>query len=109
MTRALGLALVLLAGCGDPPEEGPSDEEIADEIWQDIQGWEGWTQIAPWDGLQPSSDCTHGPYVEITFNDLAADNYGSDDLPDGSIVVKRGHDADDQGQTVSSQKRELRP
>lgn len=73
----------------------PTDEERAAEIWLEIDGWEGWDDVAPWTGIQPSSDCTHGPYVEITYNAVAAPAWGEESLPDGSIVVKRGHNAQD--------------
>ena len=78
--------LSLLAACG------PSDEQIANDLFEEVQGWESWTEKEPWTGLQVSSDGTHGTHVQITFNDLAADAWGDDDLPYGSISVKRGYD-----------------
>jgi hypothetical protein len=84
--------LVLLAGCG-----GPSDEDLARDLFAEIDGWEDWTELAPWDGRQPSSDGTHGAFVVITFNDTAAAAWGEPALPDGSVIVKRGYDADDDG------------
>jgi len=97
MVRTMVTMALLIAGCdgGGDTDEGMTDQEIGEQIGQEIEGWEDWTTIEPWDGIQPSSDCTHGAYVEITFNDLAAQAYGSDDLPDGSLIVKRGYDAPD--------------
>lgn len=86
--RAIWMVPLVLAACG-----GPTDEEIAREIFTEIDGqWESWGTAPNWDGIQASSDCTHGNYVKITFNELALNAYGDEDLPDGSIVVKRGYD-----------------
>jgi hypothetical protein len=87
LRTATWLALLLaLAACG------PSDEDIANDLFDEISGWETWTEKAPWTGIQPSSDGTHGTHVQITFNDLAADAWGDAELPYGSISVKRGYD-----------------
>lgn len=87
MARVLWLSMLALAGCAK------SDEDIANDLFEEVEGWEDWTQIAPWDGYQVSSDGTHGSHVLITFNDIAADAWGDDELPDGSISVKKGYDA----------------
>lgn len=90
MTARWIAPLVLVAACG------PSDEDIANEIFDEIGGWESWTEIDPWTGIQVSSDGTHGSHVKITFNELAADAWGDDVLPYGSISVKRGYDSADE-------------
>lgn len=90
MTRWMPIVMLAVVACGSEP----TDEERGEALWEAIQGWEDWNQVEPWDGIRNSSDCTHGPYVQITYNDLAADNIGSTQ-PDGAIIVKRGHDAPD--------------
>jgi hypothetical protein len=83
--------VVGLMACGG----GDDDMAIAEEIWEEIQGWESWDEKAPWTGIQPSADGTHGSHVRITFNEAAAGAWGEDALPFGSVSVKRGYDSAD--------------
>lgn len=95
--RSLFPALALLAtlGCNDKSDDSAStlnDEAEATSLWSTIQGYQSWSQVDPWIGRQESADGTHGPYVQIWVNELAADAIASgSSLPDGAIIVKEGY------------------
>ena len=83
-------ALTACVGGGD----GKTGEDpLAGELWEEIQGYQSWAQHANWSGIQ-SSASTHGPYVQIWYNDTTeaaeAGEQGSG-MPDGSILVKEGY------------------
>ncbi len=108
MTRTLALSLfaTLALGCGDKEDDtggtdGLTDDEIAADLWNDIDGYSSWSQFEGFEGVQVS-EAVHGSYVQVWFNDVAVDHYtsGSGDMPDGAIVVKEGYS--DEGETVTS-------
>ena len=89
MIRHLALPVLALAavGCG----ASFNDEELADELWTAVDGYESWSQVSPWDGIQPSADGTHGDFVQIWFDATAAADWGGT-IGDGGISVKKGYD-----------------
>lgn len=89
------LLLVLLA-CGD--EKDGEDGFPVDEL----DGYPTWAQPAEWTGPAVSCDGTHGPYVDIWYNDIAAATIdaGSGPFADGAILVKAGYG--DDGTTVNT-------
>ncbi len=86
------MTVTLLLACATPDEDlqGARDA-LATDLWAQIDGYESWTQQDPWTGVQPSSDNTHGEYVQIWLNDAAVGSYAEDAAADDSIVVKRGY------------------
>jgi hypothetical protein len=97
MPRALPLfAFALTLSCA-----GPTDEELAEELWQSIDGFMSWNEPAGWEGIVPSSDGTHGPYVQIWIDDLTLNALDSgSEIPDGAKLVKCGY-SDAEGNPVS--------
>jgi hypothetical protein len=89
MIHRLALPLLLLAtvGCGDTFD----DDSLATELWDAVDGYDSWSQVSPWDGIQKSDDGTHGDYVQIWFNATAAADWGGT-IGDGGISVKKGYD-----------------
>lgn len=76
-----------------------TDEEIAADLWMEIDGFDMWSQVAPWEGVVAQADGSpHGPYVQIWLNSDAAgavsDVQDGGTFPDGSILVKRLYDTD---------------
>lgn len=87
MIRHFALPVLALAvGCAATDEQ-----DLADELVAAIDGYESWSQVSPWDGIQQSSDGTHGDYVQIWFNAGAAADWGGT-IGDGGISVKKGYD-----------------
>lgn len=100
--NASRLALICTLGllaCGEKEGDDSSPDvggdALAAELWDAIQGYESWSQVEPWTGVQASSDGTHGPYVEIWVNGEHEGSYGDASAAEGSIAVKKGHDAED--------------
>jgi hypothetical protein len=81
----LGLPLFALTACG-----APTEEELAEELWAEIDGWENWDNAEGWPAMSISDDGTHGDFVSIMVNDVEASGGG-----DGAIIVKKGYDADE--------------
>lgn len=81
--------VLFAAACGG----GPSNEELADELWAAVDGYESWSQVSPWDGVQPS-ESVHGDYVQIWFNGTATADFGGT-IGDGGISVKKAYGAAD--------------
>jgi hypothetical protein len=65
-------------------------------FWDEIQGYESWNQAPDWTGIQPSCDGTHGPYVQIWYNDEAASlvDGSATTASEGAIFVKEAYDED---------------
>ena len=86
------LLSLLLSACGTD----------ADALWDDIQGYASWTQSADWTGVKPSCDGTHGPYVQVWYDDGAASlvDGSATEASDGGTLVKEAYD--DDGTTVKS-------
>ncbi|MCB9746094.1 MAG: cytochrome P460 family protein [Alphaproteobacteria bacterium] len=98
LSRAALACTLGLFACGDKgsvDSAGALDDALAAELWEEIQGYESWSQVDPWTGVQTSSDGTHGPYVEIWVNAAHEGSYGDASAAEGSIAVKKGHDAED--------------
>jgi hypothetical protein len=101
------MIILLLAGCGeqksDSGEFNSEDISIASEIWEDIQGFENnWTEPDVWQGILPSVDGTHGAYVQIWADELAAEAINSDQpVPNGGTIVKCGFE-DESGAALDS-------
>ena len=51
----LGLPLFALTACG-----APTEEELAADLWEQIDGWESWDAAEGWPALSISDDGTHG-------------------------------------------------
>ena len=106
MIRMTSLITILAFGCGakDGADSGQSeDEAIAAELWEAIDAFESWSEPAGWEGIVPSEDGTHGPYVQIWSDSatLAALTAG-EPVADGSILVKCGFE-DAEGATVGDE------
>ncbi len=113
MTRPVLLpALMLLTvACGkgdgdaadsaEPGGASAEDAAAAEALWTEISGYDSWNQHADWTGVKASADGTHGPYVQIWYNDSADAGFtaAGDSLDDGSILVKEGYD-DESGASV---------
>lgn len=82
------VALLGLAACASLGT--PADREHVGDLWERMQGYESWAQIDGWDGVVFSVDGTHGAFVQIWANDVAAAD--PKNLPPGSILVKEGYD-----------------
>ena len=83
------LTISFFVGCED--DKGNSeDEKMADDIWQEIQGYSNWDQTVDWTDIKSSLDGTHGNFVQIWLNQEALPSFEdsiSTDLPYGSISV----------------------
>jgi hypothetical protein len=75
---------------------GVAREDLARAVWTESTAFEDWEQAAPWTGVQPSSDGTHGAYVQIWVNDAARGSLDAAEAALGSTVVKRAY-ADAEG------------
>ncbi len=108
---ALPAALALLAACGDKggddsgsPAGGATDAELAASLWTEIADHASWEQVSGWEGIQPSTDGTHGDYVQIWVNPDAAATLAAaagGEMPDGAVIVKEGY-ADGAGASVNA-------
>ena len=88
------ITLLIACGAGEPGGDSAGSAG-ADALWAAIDGYESWDQDTTWAGIQPSSDGTHGEYVEIWGNAEALGSTGDDTAAAGSILVKQGYeDAD---------------
>lgn len=90
------LSATALMGCaGDASTDTGAfdDDQIAADLWEEIAGYDSWSQTDEWTGVQPSGR-VHGAYVQIWHNQLAFDNT-SGEAPDGAISVKENYDAAD--------------
>ena len=47
------------------------DEEIAVGVWDEINGYESWTQPGNFSGIQESNS-VHGNYVQIWLNEISS-------------------------------------
>ena len=84
--------LFLVLGCES--NELTNDQIMANDIWEEIQGYKTWDQNPEFLGIQ-SGDSPHGEYVQIWANTIAKEFFDiaqTDDLlPEGSIIVKEGY------------------
>ncbi len=84
------------AGCA----VAPTDDELAADLWAEIDGYEEWALPEGWTETPTLSDSHMGAYVVAYLNDTLAGWDGSDTAPDGSISVKQAYD-DDAGTTLT--------
>jgi hypothetical protein len=77
----------------------PADQEHVSDLWQRMQGYTSWSQLEGWEGVVVSIDGTHGDFVQVWMNDVAAAD--PKNLPVGSIVVKEGY-RDEAGQKLNA-------
>tara|TARA_B100001250_G_scaffold413936_1_gene449852 strand:- start:3692 stop:4165 length:474 start_codon:yes stop_codon:yes gene_type:complete len=79
------------------------DQERANEIWDEMSGYQSWGQISDFSGIQ-SSNSAHGSYVQVWINEIAesflSDSTSSGQLPNGSLIVKEGY-SDSNGSDIS--------
>jgi hypothetical protein len=97
MRLSIPAFLVLLSACDGKDADGDDtsgfdDAAIAADLWEAIEGFSDWNEPAGWEGIQPSADGSHGPYVQIWGDDatLAAIDGGTE-IPDGGLLVKCGY------------------
>ncbi len=87
----LGIPLFALAACDtdnlDDTAGAASVDDLAAELWGEIDGWESWDAAQGWPALSISDDGTHGDFVSILVNDVEAGGGG-----DGAIIVKKGYE-----------------
>lgn len=88
----LSLPLFALTACDkdetvDSSGGEVSEEDLAAELWGEIDGWESWDDAEGWPALSISDDGTHGDFVTIKVNSVEAGGGG-----DGAIIVKKGYD-----------------
>jgi hypothetical protein len=81
-----------------------TDEELAADLWDMINGFDAWPQVDPWMGIQHQSDTSpHGPYVQIWLNTTANGDWtgvkAGETFSHDAILVKRLYD-DADGMTV---------
>jgi hypothetical protein len=91
------------SGASDGAAVSGEDAATADALWSEISGYDSWEQLAPWTGIQPSTD-VHGDYVQIWANTTAAATVqaaAGGDMPDGAITVKEGY-SDEAGTSITA-------
>ena len=91
------LIISLFFGC-ENNEIKSEDEKMAEDIWQEIQGYSSWDQAVDWTDVKTSLDGTHGNFVQIWLNQEALPSFEdttSTNLPYGSISVKEGYSTSD--------------
>ncbi len=62
------ILLLLFFSCSE--KEMTLDEEIAVGVWDEINGYESWTQPGNFSGIQESNSA-HGNYVQIWLNEIS--------------------------------------
>jgi plastocyanin len=79
-------------------EEPVDDEEIAQQLWQELQDavYQGKWQTIPGKGILYPGQPPHGVYVSTYLNEVAAQALETpmDSLPEGAIVVKENYTID---------------
>tara|TARA_X000001036_G_scaffold262244_1_gene243744 strand:+ start:1771 stop:2247 length:477 start_codon:yes stop_codon:yes gene_type:complete len=85
---------ILLLTLGCESDELTDDQILANDIWEEIQGYKTWDQNPEFLGIQ-SGDSPHGEYVQIWINDIVKEFFNVEIpdslLPNGSIIVKEGY------------------
>ena len=84
--------LFLMMGCGTEKEsDGMEDAQLlAEDIWNEIEGYDSWAQQEGWEGVV-ASESTHGASVSIWVNELALQSLIDEEtIPDGGIIVIEG-------------------
>jgi len=92
---ALTVVALLAFGCDGDPD--PVEPPAVAELEAAMTGYDTWSQIDPWTGVQPSGEA-HGAYVQIWWNETAKSAIeagGTAPMPTGSLIVKEGYGSDD--------------
>lgn len=91
-----GAGLAWLAGCGGEEKDGDAALFSEAELKAEIEGYEEWAQPAGWAGAVVSCDGSHGPRVDIWFNEAAASALFAGDqvMPEGAAFVKQAFEED---------------
>ena len=101
MKKTYIFAIIFFYACSS--EELSDDQERANEIWDEMNGYKSWGQISDFSGIQ-SSNSVHGSYVQVWINEIAesflSDSTSSGQLPNGSLIVKEGY-SDSNGSDIS--------
>ncbi len=101
MKKGFILMCLFIYACSS--DELSEDQERANEIWDEINGYQSWGQISEFSGIQPSNNA-HGSYVQVWINEIVesflSDSSSSGQLPNGSLIVKEGY-SDSNGSDVS--------
>ena len=94
---------LILSGCST--DELTDDQKLANDIWDEIQGYESWNQTSDFTGIQMTNGSPHGDYVQIWINDIISDFFEDSSennlLPNGSIIVKEGY-SDENGSSLNN-------
>ena len=95
---------IFFTGCADENESDISDEdnELALELWSELDGYINWQQHSDFTGIVQSSS-VHGDFVQIWLNETAivGIDSGGNSLPSSSIIVKEGY-PDSTGNNVNN-------
>jgi hypothetical protein len=94
------LALTSIACKDKDGDTGGDGAAQAEALWDEMNGYSGWPQVAPWEGVQ-ASGAAHGAFVQIWVNDVAQAGAaaGGTDFAEGSVLVKESYDSADGGAT----------
>ena len=101
--KYLLILFLMLFGCEDG--DLSDDQKIANEIWQEIKGYQNWVQDSSFSGIK-SANSPHGDYIQIWLNETVSNFFSNPDtlenaiLPAGSILVKEGY-LDSSGQSLN--------
>jgi Cytochrome P460 len=83
-----------MLGCAKEEKDASLFSET--DLKSEIEGYEDWAQPEGWVGAVVSCDGSHGPRVDIWYNQIAADALfnGEQTLPDGAALVKEAYEED---------------
>ena len=84
----LSLSVACGEKAGDSSEISSEFDEMASDLWTEIDGLDAWSQYEGWEGIVASSS-VHGDFVQIWLNDEAMTAItAGDEIPDGAILLK---------------------
>ena len=88
VVMALSLSVACGEKAGDFSETQSEFDEMASELWAEIDGLDSWSQYEGWEGIVASSS-VHGDFVQIWLNDAALTAItAGEEIPDGAILLK---------------------
>lgn len=95
----LAVSILALTACGNEGAGGASDEDLAADLWTEIDGYDTWGQVGAWTGVV-LHEGSHGgaSHVQVWFNDVAEADHGGT-ISDGGISVKETYN-DENGDTA---------
>ncbi len=93
MRRLVPLLLALVACEAEAPKAAYGDADLLAEL----DGYEDWDAPEGWSGLSVSCDGSHGGYVRLYVNDVAAADLAADaaELSEGAILVNASFQDED--------------